>query len=192
MSQQPDPYRQQSTNDDSEQIQTIAIIAGVSIAIVGILLIALAVILALNADTADAGVEVVRDVLIIALALEFVIIGAAVIVFLIQAARFVNLLMNEISPLIDATSETVNTLRGTAVFLSKNLAEPVVQGNAAVRGIAKVVGDVEAVRKAAGIVSAASSAMSPTGTRSTKNSSIEENAHTTVEQNEDQQNGKEK
>jgi hypothetical protein len=39
------------------------------------------------------------------------------------------LLQNEIRPILESTNETANTLRGTAVFLSENLTEPVIKLN---------------------------------------------------------------
>jgi len=81
--------------------------------------------------------------------------------FLIQLARLVNLIHNEVEPLIDAASDTVNTVRGTAAFLSKNLVEPVTAVNSTIRGMSKVVGDVDAIRKAAGVAMAAANMASP-------------------------------
>jgi len=118
-------------------------------------LVAIAAVLAVHAETAGPSVRVIRDLLIIVMALEMVVIGAAFVVLLVQVARFINLINNELQPLITATSDTVNTVRGTAVFLSKNLAEPIIAANSALRGVAKVVGDADAIRRAAGIAAAA-------------------------------------
>ncbi len=166
MSQLPAPTDTQQF--DSEQVQRIIIIIIVALIVVGLTLIGIAAFLALNASTTAAGVEVVRDVLIIVLTLMFIVIGVAFIVLLVQVARFINLLNNEIQPIIDSTKETVNILRGTATFISRNVAQPAVEGTATVRGIGRVLNDVDAIRKAANIIAAASSAAGsvPTGTRS--------------------------
>ena len=50
-------------------------------------------------------------------------------ILVIQLARLVNLLQNEVQPILDSTNEAANTLRGTAEFISENLAEPVVKLN---------------------------------------------------------------
>jgi len=71
----------------------------------------------------------VRDIFIIFMAFESLIIGAALIILIVQLALLTNLLQNEIKPIIDSTNETVNTVRGTATFLSDNLAEPVIKLN---------------------------------------------------------------
>ena len=68
----------------------------------------------------------IRDVFIIIMALESLVIGVALIILIIQLAILTNLIQNEIRPILDTTNETVNTLRGTATFLSDNLSEPVI------------------------------------------------------------------
>ena len=71
----------------------------------------------------------VRDIFIIFMAAESFIIGISLIILMIQLARLINLLQNEIKPIINSTNETVNTLRGTTVFLSDNLVKPVMKLN---------------------------------------------------------------
>ncbi len=71
----------------------------------------------------------IRDIFIIFMAVESLLIGMALVILIIQLAQLINLLQNEIKPIIHSTNETVNTLRGTAVFLSDNLTEPVMKLN---------------------------------------------------------------
>jgi amino acid permease len=71
----------------------------------------------------------IRDVFIIFMALESLVIGLVLVVLVVQLARLTNLLQNEIKPILDSTNETVSTLRGTTKFLSDNLAEPVIKLN---------------------------------------------------------------
>ena len=77
----------------------------------------------------------VRDIFIIIMAFESLLIGAALVILIIQIASLMNLLQNEIKPIMDATNETVNTLRGTTAFLSENMVEPVVKLNANLAGL---------------------------------------------------------
>jgi hypothetical protein len=81
----------------------------------------------------------IRDIFIIFMALESFIIGLALIILIVQLATLINLLQNEIKPILNSTSETVNTLRGTATFLSDNLAEPVIKLNETVAVVRKLV-----------------------------------------------------
>ncbi|GAB4469676.1 MAG: hypothetical protein Kow00124_05080 [Anaerolineae bacterium] len=129
-------------------------IIGIVIVVILLALIAGAVLLALNAKTTAPGVEIVRDLLIIFLTLEMIIIGAALTVLVVQIARFINLMNNEVQPLVETTRETLQTVRGTAAFMSKHLAEPVMQANSVLSGLAKVARDVDAIGKVVGIATA--------------------------------------
>lgn len=98
-------------------------------ALAGVLVIGfvVALVLALTNPGAASGVQIVRDFLIIVLALEGILIGVALIVLVLQLARLTNLLQNEIKPILEETGDTVKTVRGTATFMSQNVADPVIR-----------------------------------------------------------------
>lgn len=79
----------------------------------------------------------IRDVFIIFMALESLVIGVALVVLVVQLATLINLLNNEIRPIINSTNQTVNTIKGTVTFLSDNLSEPVIKLNETIAGIQK-------------------------------------------------------
>ena len=81
----------------------------------------------------------IRDVFIIVVALESLIIGVALIVLVMQLASLINLLQNEVRPILKATNETVNNLRGTAEFLGENVVEPVVKLNGYLAGLTRMI-----------------------------------------------------
>jgi hypothetical protein len=81
----------------------------------------------------------IRDVFIIVVALESLVIGVALIVLIIQLASLINLLQNEIRPILKATTETVNTLRGTAEFLGESVVEPVIKLNGYLAGLKRML-----------------------------------------------------
>lgn len=81
----------------------------------------------------------IRDVFIIVVALESLVIGVALIVLVTQLASLINLLQNEVRPILKATSETVNNLRGTAEFLGENVVEPVVKLNGYLAGLTRML-----------------------------------------------------
>ncbi len=83
--------------------------------------------------------ERIRDIFIILLALESLVIGAALIILLIQLAILINLLQNEVRPILEATQETVNNLRGTAQFLGENVVEPVIKLNSYLAGLQRMI-----------------------------------------------------
>jgi hypothetical protein len=80
-----------------------------------------------------------RDIFIIFLAVESLLIGVAVIILVLQIASLINLIQNEVRPILKSTSETVNTLRGTSEFLSENLVEPVIKLNSYLAGLRKIL-----------------------------------------------------
>jgi len=111
------------------------IMAGISIAAIIILAGIIVAIIALT-KYPDVATNV-RDIFIIFMAFESLIIGAALVVLVIQIASLINLLQNEVKPILQSTSETVNTLRGTTEFLSENLVEPVIKLNSYLAGLRK-------------------------------------------------------
>ena len=129
------PTSQDAEKEAERRNRQTAIAITIS-ALVFVALIALAVF----GLTRDAGVtENIRDIFIIFLALESLIIGAALVILIIQLASLINLLNNEIKPILDATNETINTLRGTIEFLSENLAEPVMKLNSYLAGFQRLL-----------------------------------------------------
>lgn len=80
----------------------------------------------------------VRDIFIIFMALESLVLGVGLIILIVQLATLINLLQNEIKPILDSTSETVSTLKGTTQFLSNNVVEPVLKLNEYLAGLKKL------------------------------------------------------
>jgi amino acid permease len=124
----------------AQEQQTRTVIITVSaIAVVVLALLITAIYFLLRPETPADVVSRIRDIFIIVVGLETLIIGVALVVLLIQLASLINLLQNEIRPIIQATNETVNTLRGTAEFLGENLVEPVIKLNSYLASIQRVL-----------------------------------------------------
>jgi hypothetical protein len=70
--------------------------------------------------------ETARDIAIIIVAFQSIIIGILMAILVIQVIRLVNLLRHEIMPIVNSTQETVGTVRGTAGFVSDHLVQPLV------------------------------------------------------------------
>ena len=122
------------------------IIIGISIA--AVILIGGLITFAVFLLTGDAGTtEKIRDVFIIFMALESMVIGLALIILIVQLAQLSNLLQNEIKPILDSTQETVSTLRGTTRFLSDHLIEPVIKLNQYLAGLQAVTKFVRPAQK---------------------------------------------
>jgi len=93
--------------------------------IVLLVLIIGAVIFLLNSEKTP----VIRDIFAILLGAELFVIGFAAVLLIIQSARLINMFQHEIKPVLDAANETMSTFRGTALFISDALVEPVVKLN---------------------------------------------------------------
>ncbi|MCA9965869.1 MAG: hypothetical protein KC423_16575 [Anaerolineales bacterium] len=79
--------------------------------------------------------EAIRDIVIIALALESCIFGVAFILLLIMVIRLINMIEFEVKPILQKTNETVGTIRGTTQFVSQNVVKPVTKASSYMAGI---------------------------------------------------------
>jgi uncharacterized membrane protein YjgN (DUF898 family) len=89
----------------------------------------------------------VRDIFIIILALESLLIGAALIILVIQLAVLTNLLQNEVRPILESTKETVGTLRSTSQFISKRAVSPIISVSSYFAGFRKIFEIIGFIRK---------------------------------------------
>jgi amino acid permease len=139
------PENPESISPEDARKQKAAII-GASIAVLIVLaaVIAFAVFLLTGSNETT---ERIRDVFIIFMALESMVIGLVLIILVVQLARLTNLLQNEIKPILDSTNETVSTLRGTTQFLGDHLAEPVIKLNEYLAGLSSFLKIIRPARK---------------------------------------------
>ena len=127
----------QIASQTAQERQMKTIIAGVIAAAIIILIgVGFAIYALLQPNTPT---DRIRDIFIIIVALETLVIGVALVVLLIQLASLINLLQNEVRPILQATNETINTLRGTAEFLGESVVEPVIKLNGYLASIQRVL-----------------------------------------------------
>lgn len=79
--------------------------------------------------------EALRDIFIIALALESCFFGLIMVIMLVMMIRLVNMLEFEIKPILEKTNETVGMVRGTTTFVSQNVVKPVTKATSYVAGV---------------------------------------------------------
>jgi hypothetical protein len=89
----------------------------------------------------------IRDIFIIVLALESLIIGAALVILVVQLALLLNMLQNEIKPILETTRRTVNTLKGTTSFLSEHAVKPVINMGSMAAGIKRLIEIIGIIKK---------------------------------------------
>jgi hypothetical protein len=137
----PEPEVPLTTDEKSRRITIIIVV----IAFLALIII-LGTFLFLMRAPAET-VAQMRDVFIIFLSLLSLLIGLALVILMIQLARLINLLQNEIKPIIESTNETVSNLRGTTEFLSGNIVEPVIRMNEYLAGLTELLAIIGITRK---------------------------------------------
>jgi len=88
-----------------------------------------------------------RDMAIVFVAFESLIIGVLLIVLTLQLQSLIVLLRDEIRPMLEAANETVTTVRGTTKFVSHNLVSPVVKLSSNLAGIGRIFREVSGLRR---------------------------------------------
>ena len=83
--------------------------------------------------------EAVRDIAIVLLALESLVIGVLLALMLAQIRKLVRVLREEITPIVDSAGETTRTVHGTVDLVSQTVVEPVVKVSSYLAGVQQVV-----------------------------------------------------
>ncbi len=131
----PSPEEIAATREQEKQARQAVI--GITIGVIILLvLLGVAIYFLLQPATPT---DKIRDIFIIVVALESLVIGVALIVLVVQLASLINLLQNEVKPILKATTDTVNNLRGTAEFLGENVVEPVIKLNGYLAGLYRML-----------------------------------------------------
>jgi len=80
-----------------------------------------------------------RDIAIIVLALESIVVGVLLAILVIQVMRLVRLLREEVMPILRSTQDTVSTVRGTTDFMADHLVQPVVKASSYAAGARQAI-----------------------------------------------------
>ncbi len=112
----------------------------------GVLVLALLIAFVVYLLSPGTPTDRIRDIFIIFMALEGLVIGVALLVLVVQLAVLINLIQHELRPILDSTTQTVQTLQGTATFLSEHVAEPVIKLNETVAALGAIVTALKFVR----------------------------------------------
>jgi hypothetical protein len=94
---------------------------------IGIAVIAILILLGFAGMIALGIIEEVRDIVIILLATESLIIGGVTLFLLYEIIMLLTLIREELIPLIQSAQETVNSARGTTVYVSRKIVVPSVR-----------------------------------------------------------------
>jgi hypothetical protein len=83
-----------------------------------------------------------RDLSIVIVALEVIVINVMLVVLIIQITRLMRLLRDEVLPILYSTQETVSTVRGTATFVGDRVVQPVVKISSFSAGVRSAVASI--------------------------------------------------
>jgi hypothetical protein len=73
------------------------------------------------------GLADVRDIAIVILAVESIVVGILLILLLWQLRSLTRLLQEEVKPMLDALQETIGTVKGTTSLVSETIVSPAVK-----------------------------------------------------------------
>ncbi|MCU0480225.1 MAG: hypothetical protein MUE54_03325 [Anaerolineae bacterium] len=107
-------------------------------------------ILALTSDPAQTAprIGMIRDIFIIILAFEFILVVLALVALVLQVARLISTVEDEIKPILENTKETLETAKETAQFVGKNVTSPLVSAQAFFAGLFVFLRDIGGIRRA--------------------------------------------
>jgi hypothetical protein len=105
--------------DAERQMRRRMILIGIGIAVIAVL-----ILLGFAAMIAAGVIDEVRDIVIILLAVESLIIGGVTLFLLYQIIMLLTLIREELIPLIQSAQDTVNSARGTTVYVSRKIVVP--------------------------------------------------------------------
>lgn len=129
-------------------VRIVMITAGVLVGLVVILFVLSLLIAHGDVDRLGPIIQVVRDLMLIFLALEGILIVLSLAVLIVQVARLINLLQNEVKPVLRNTQETISTARGTVEFVGDTVARPVIQASAFFAGVSVMARNLFGIRRA--------------------------------------------
>jgi hypothetical protein len=84
-------------------------------------------------------VATVRDVAIIFLALESIVIGIILLILVWEIRNLAKMLREDIKPILQSADETARTVRGTTTFVSENFVTPLVRVSSFTSGVVEAI-----------------------------------------------------
>lgn len=101
--------------------------AALGILIILILLGAALVAALTAAETWAPLIQIIRDVLLMILIMESILVIAAFAILMLQAAGFLIMLKTEVKPILDNAREATRLSKAMAQFINSNAADPLIQ-----------------------------------------------------------------
>lgn len=132
---------QESTMANQKKTGTIIAVIALLVILTGVVL----GIIALAQPNTDTGK--VRDIFIIVLAVESLLLGVALVILVVQLAVLTNLVQNEVKPILESTKEAVSTVKGTSKFISDKAVAPIISVSSFFAGSRKLLEIIGFIRR---------------------------------------------
>ena len=122
----------ESSSKKKKLVPTLYIVGGV----VGVLLLGALMLFGVSwaAGRFALELDVIRDLFIIALALEACLFGLVLVILLVMVIRLVNTVEYEIKPILHKANQITTTAQTTTEFVSENIVQPTVKAKGYVAG----------------------------------------------------------
>jgi hypothetical protein len=112
-----------------------------------LVLLVLGLVISLTAaETWAPVIQIFRDIFIVIMVIEIILIIGATSILLVQLTRFVIMLQTEVKPIIDNARETTQTTRVTAEFVKTNAVDPFLQLKTFLAGLTTFIRELLKIR----------------------------------------------
>lgn len=120
----------ESETDESNGMSISRIVMLISIGLIGFVLLILAIGLVISLTAAPTWapvIQIFRDIFIVIMVVEVILVIGALAILILQIARTGIMLQAEIKPILDNARETTKATRTTAEFVNKNAVGPLIK-----------------------------------------------------------------
>lgn len=122
---------------------TVILVGLIALIVIGSVVIAIT----MDAQQASSLMDYVRDVISVTLTTVIILIIIGIAVLILQIARFVNLLLNEVKPITEDTKRAVKHAAVAAEFASKQGIEPIIKAQSFFFGLAAFIRELLKLNK---------------------------------------------
>lgn len=103
-----------------------------------VILVGAIVLMAMNEEAT----QVIRDIAIVFVAVQGFLIGLALLLLIFQIQMLIQVLRDEVQPLLRSVNDTASTVRGTTAFVSQNVVSPFIKAAGFTAAVQRVTSDL--------------------------------------------------
>jgi len=137
------------TTDESSgmSITRMVMIGAIALIAFVLLFLVFGLVVSLTASETWAPViQIFRDIFIVLMVVELILVIGALAILIVQVARFVIMLQTEIKPILDNARETTKATRTTAEFVQKNATDPFIKISGFLAGLSVFIRELLKIR----------------------------------------------